>query len=67
MSQISVELRHAKRSNLTQIDLSERYLTYLPKELYTVHSLQHLNLNRNNISHIDSSISQLHQLQTLLA
>ena len=52
MTELAVELRHAKRNNSTQIDLSNRMLTVLPKDLFLLKHLVSLNLSHNKIEHV---------------
>lgn len=39
MTELSVFLRHAKRSNKKELDLSKRELNYIPKEVFTMRTL----------------------------
>lgn len=39
MTELSVFLRHAKRSNKKELDLSNRELNYIPKEVFTMRTL----------------------------
>lgn len=39
MTELSVELRHAKRSNKKELDLSKRELSFIPKDVFTIRTL----------------------------
>lgn len=65
MSQLAVELRHAKRSQAPVLDLSARGLIFIPKEVYNITTLVRLDLSHNKISHIDPEITNLTRLQEL--
>ena len=58
-------LRHAKRTNSRELDLSSRELEFIPKEVYTIMGIQNLNLSNNKISFIDSNIADLRNLSLL--
>lgn len=53
MTQLAVELRHAKRNQVISLDFSNRMLTYLPKEIYALTALARLDLSNNKIANID--------------
>lgn len=53
-----------KLSTLTTIDLSNRQLIEIPKELLSLTNLQHLGLSGNNIITIPKEITSLINLQT---
>jgi Leucine-rich repeat (LRR) protein len=65
MSDIALQLRHAKRNNETKLDLTNKYLSFIPNELFALQSLEFLNLSKNKISSIDSKIENLVNLKTL--
>lgn len=65
MSDITLQLRHAKRSNETKLDLSSKNISYIPNEVYALTSLEILNLSRNKISSIEAKIEQLINLKFL--
>jgi Leucine-rich repeat (LRR) protein len=52
MTELAVQLRHAKRNQATTLDLSKRMLTFLPKEVFLIPTLAHLNLSYNQIEHL---------------
>lgn len=39
MTELSVFLRHAKRNNNKELDLSHRDLAFIPKEVFTIRTL----------------------------
>ena len=49
MSELTVFIRHAKRSNSNNVDLSRRELSFIPKELLSIRSIEILNLSDNKI------------------
>ena len=53
MTELSVFLRHAKRSNKKDLDLSNRQLSFIPKEIFTMRTLEELNLSDNKIAVIE--------------
>lgn len=65
MSDLTVQLRHAKRSNETKLDLSCKSISYVPNEVYALTALEILNLSRNKISSIEGKIEQLVNLKFL--
>ena len=65
MSELSVELRHAKRSNKKELILSKRELSFIPKELYTIRTLEELHLADNKINNIEPEIAELFRLKVL--
>ena len=65
MTELSVFLRHAKRSNKKDLDLSERELNYIPKEVYAMRTIEELNLSNNKIAFIDPDIKELLRLKVL--
>ena len=53
MTELSVFLRHAKRSNKKDLDLSNRELTYIPKEVFSMRTLEELDLSNNKIVSVE--------------
>jgi Leucine-rich repeat (LRR) protein len=53
MTELSVFLRHAKRSNKKDLDLSKRQLSFIPKEIFTMRTLEELSLADNKIAVIE--------------
>ena len=49
MTELAVELRHAKRNNAKDLMLSKRMLTFLPKDIFIIKTLIHLDLSFNKI------------------
>lgn len=39
MSELTVFLRHAKRSNNKELDLSKRDLSFIPKDVFTIRAI----------------------------
>ena len=58
-------LRHAKRSNKKDLDLSNRELSYIPKEVFTMRNLEELDLSDNKIVLIEPEIKELLKLKVL--
>lgn len=65
MTELSVFLRHAKRSNKKDLDLSRRELSYIPKEVFAMRTLEELNLSDNKIVAIEPEIKELLRLKVL--
>ena len=65
MSEITVFLRHAKRSHSTDLDLSNRELSFIPKELFSMRNVERLNLSHNKLEYIEASITELYKLKEL--
>jgi Leucine-rich repeat (LRR) protein len=65
MSDLTVQLRHAKRNNETKLDLSCKNISFIPNEIYGLTNLEILNLSKNRISSIDSKIESLVNLKSL--
>jgi hypothetical protein len=40
MAELTVFLRHAKRSNTKELDLSKRELTFVPKDVFSIRSIE---------------------------
>jgi len=57
MTELSVFLRHAKRSNKKDLDLSNRELAFIPKDVFTIRTIEELNLSDNKITNIEPAIS----------
>jgi Leucine-rich repeat (LRR) protein len=65
MTELSVFLRHAKRSNKKDLDLSNRELTYIPKEVFSMRTLEELDLSNNKIVSIEPEIKDMLRLKVL--
>lgn len=65
MSELSVFLRQAKRSNKKELDLSLRELSFIPKDVFSIRTLEELNLSNNNITAIEPAIADLFRLKVL--
>ena len=65
MTELSVFLRHAKRSNKKDLDLSHRQLTSIPKEVYAMRHLEELDLSNNKIISIEPEVKDLLRLKIL--
>lgn len=65
MTELSVYLRHAKRSNKRELDLSNRELNYIPKEVFAMRTLEELDLSNNKIGIIEPDIKELLRLKVL--
>lgn len=58
-------LRHAKRSNNKELDLSKRDLSFIPKDVFSIRAIEVLNLSQNKIATIEPAIADLFRLKTL--
>jgi Leucine-rich repeat (LRR) protein len=57
MAEINLLLRHAKRSNSKVLDLSNKDLTSVPKEVFTMsRTLEDLNLSHNSIAFLEPEV-----------
>jgi Leucine-rich repeat (LRR) protein len=65
MMELSVFLRHAKRNNKKELDLSNRQLSFIPKEVFSMQKLEELNLSDNKIAVIEPEIKELFRLKVL--
>jgi hypothetical protein len=65
MSELNLKLRHAKRQNAQNLDLSNLEIESVPVELFQLKSLLILNLSNNKISEIDKQIENLKNLSEL--
>ena len=61
MTDISLKVRHVKRSNDTKLDLSNMDLNKIPEEIKELFCLERINLSGNKISNIDD-LKNLHNL-----
>lgn len=57
MSEITVYLRHAKRSHATHIDLSNKELSFIPKDLFSMRNVEKLDLSHNKIEFLEANIT----------
>ena len=53
MAELTLALRRAKRANDTKIDLSNKEIEFLPKDLFTMTKLEIINLSNNRITALD--------------
>jgi internalin A len=65
MTELSVYLRHAKRSNKKDLDLSNRELTSIHKEIFSMRTLEELDLSNNKLTSIEPEIKELLRLKIL--
>jgi len=65
MSELNLKLRHAKRQNAQNLDLSNLEIESVPLELFQLKSLLILNLSNNKIGEIDKQIENLKNLSEL--
>ena len=65
MTELTVFLRHAKRSNNKELDLSKRDLGFIPKDVFTIRAIEVLNLSQNKIVSIEPAIADLFRLKVL--
>ena len=65
MTELTVFLRHAKRSNNKELDLSKRELGFIPKDVFTIRAIEVLNLSQNKIVSIEPAIADLFRLKVL--
>jgi hypothetical protein len=65
MSDINLKIRHAKRQNAQNIDLSCMEIESLPNEFYLLKNLLNVNLSNNKLTQIDKSIENLKNLTEL--
>lgn len=65
MTELSVELRHAKRSNRKELNLSKRELAFIPKDVFGIRTLEELDLSGNKLTNIEPAISELFRLKVL--
>jgi Leucine-rich repeat (LRR) protein len=65
MTELSVELRHAKRSNKKSLSLSRRELAFIPKEIFSIKTLEELDLSENKITAIEPNICELARLKVI--
>jgi Leucine-rich repeat (LRR) protein len=65
MSELTVFLRHAKRSNNKELDLSKRELSFIPKDVFTIRAIETLDLSQNKIVSIEAAIADLFRLKQL--
>lgn len=61
MTDISLKVRHVKRSNDTKLDLSNMDLNKIPEEIKELFCLERINISGNKISNIDD-LKNLHNL-----
>ena len=52
MSDISVSIRRCKRGNEKKLDLSNKGITYIPVDIYTLTDLEQLDLSNNRASEL---------------
>lgn len=66
MSEIKLRIRHAKRGGETKLDLSGLGLTEIPEDVFTLTTLESLDISENSIRSIDR-IGCLPNLKNLYA
>lgn len=66
MSDVRLKIRHVKRSGDTKLDLSGMGLSEIPEDVFTLTSLESLDISSNSITKLDK-ISALHNLKNLYA
>lgn len=65
MDDLSLTIRHCKRSKSIKLDLSGKGISIVPQEIYQLTDLEVLDLSNNKIAIIDSKISNLTKLSFL--
>lgn len=63
---LSIKIRHAKRQNSQNLDLSNMGIEIIPSEIYQLKNLLFLNLSNNKINEIDKEIENLKNLKELV-
>lgn len=66
MSDVRLKIRHVKRGGDTKLDLSGMGLTEIPDDVFTLSSLESLDISSNSIVSLDK-IASLHNLKNLYA
>ena len=66
MSDVRLKIRHVKRGGDTSLDLSGMGLTEIPDDVFTLTSLESLDISNNSISSL-GKIGSLHNLKNLYA
>lgn len=66
MSDVRLKIRHVKRSGETTLDLSGMGLTEIPEDVFSLTSLESLDISENSIASLDK-IAALHSLKNLYA
>lgn len=65
MSDVYLKIRHAKRQNAQNLDLSHQNISHVPEDVYNLKYLLNLNLSNNSLSKIDKLIENLKNLSEL--
>ena len=66
MSDVRLKIRHAQRGGDTKLDLSGMGLTEIPDAVFTLSTLESLDISSNSITSLDK-IGSLHNLKNLYA
>jgi hypothetical protein len=65
MIDVNLKIRHAKRQNAQNLDLSCLSLTIVPEDLFSIKTLLNLNLSRNSLTSLDRAVENLKNLTEL--
>ena len=65
MAELTLLLRRAKRNNESKIDLSNKDISFIPNDVYSLLKVEILNLSNNRITALDEKISDLKALKVL--
>lgn len=65
MEDLSLQLRRAKRSEATKLELEYKDITTIPSEVFDIKSIEILSLSNNKITSLDSKLQNLVNLKFL--
>lgn len=65
MTDVNLKIRHAKRQNAQNLDLSEMNIEIIPPEMYQLKSVLFLDLSNNKLTDIDRAIEKMVHLKQI--